>query len=452
MPYANPLKKQAHNKQYQADNKLNLMITRLEKRLENEESPINIRQSTYDQIKDIERAQDLIQHVKIMKQYTTPATTTRNATAPAAAPAPAPAPAAARSTTRNNATATTNNNVSSQQPKTASSTAIRTFILNTPIISTEGTRNTYFNRINVLSKLICKKEFVYRGTKTEGDEFDMMCIFNKDSIEKLKQKYTNKNTLTHYLSTMLWMHDHITIIKNNADKDTIKSIQDFQKDSKDDALEELIEKADEEADNNDYDEDYKRMEQETHKILKKTSNFDNEYLISVLYRLSIFDDKGNLSIIPRNYYHNMRIVETESDIDDKYKNNYYVKDEGTMIINDYKTKSKGRIYYKINRTAKAKLSNVLKDKRQWMFQQKNAVEPIANTNVSQLITKTLTMSINLYRKVMKQNFQNKGMSLKQIANASKNSIQTGRTSYATTKTKPKKKPTAALRRSKRNKR
>lgn len=258
---------------------------------------------------------------------------------------------------------------------------------------------TYTSRSKVLVRLLC------------GDSNDFMCIYKKTNVKIIEKAYPDGKALA-YVSFMLKMIDSNPEIKERV---TTK-MREFLVKEQDRLTQQNtargIRSNDQHMIDNDYDEQYKEMHDKTY-----TTN--KQKLVEILYLHSIYDKKGKLIVIPRNYYHNTQIITSPREV--IAEENYYNKKTGTFYINNFKTKTKYE-------ASKYQVSDDIKNKINKLIGNNKYLFTDNNSNLSAYIKLTLGFNINHYRKIMKAYFM-KTLSREDIARSMKNSVATGKAAY-----------------------
>jgi len=280
----------------------------------------------------------------------------------------------------------------------------REFILKNPV---ERTRVTYKSKLNVLMKLLCKK-----------NEDNFMCIYKKESIPLIKKEY--KAIANQYINFMLYMIDNVDEIKNRVAKNLVDLLRKEAKITGSTATSTTIRTNEERKKNTDYTEKYDNM------INKDTSKLtDIEKLIRSVYINGIYDTTNTLRLIPRNYLYSAKIIKNLRE-NDKI-NNFYIERTGTLVINDFKTKTGYEpIMYKIATHVKELISQSLKkNPREYLFGQ------YKRDSFNLKISKSLGTGIDDYRRIMKDyhHLKKPEYTLEYIADVMRNSPTSGKISY-----------------------
>jgi hypothetical protein len=238
-----------------------------------------------------------------------------------------------------------------------------------------------------------------------------MCIYKKTNVKIIEKAYPDGKALA-YVSFMLKMIDSNDEIKERV---TTK-MREFLVKEQDRLTQQNtargIRSNDQHMKDNDYDEQYKEMYDNTY-----TTN--KQKLVEILYLHSIYDKKGKLIVVPRNYYHNTQIITSPREV--IAEENYYNKKTGTFYINNFKTKTKYE-------ASKYQVSDDIKNKINKLIGNNKYLFTDNNSNLSAYIKLTLGFNINHYRKILKAHFM-KTLSREDIARSMKNSVATGKAAY-----------------------
>ena len=401
MPFSTKERKAEHNKQYKDTNKPMLTIRRIIKLNQK-----TITQKTYELIKDF--VEDDLFWDKVSVRKTIQQTT--NEMVQTMVPVVAQPTTTVGRTTRNKPTNTPQVNTPQVNGPTVSMTKTtypvqlaRDFILANPVLQT---RKTYKSRINVLIKLLCKKQ----------DDF--MCIYKKESFGLIKKKYKNPDQ---YFNFMLYMIDNVPEIKKRVDANIVKELRKAATETKTISDANTIRTNIARQKNTDYDDEYEKL------VSKDTSKLnDMEKLIRQFYIYGIYGNQKTkpLRMIPRNYLFEAKIIKTQRE-NDKV-GNFYIEKTGTLLINDFKTKTRYEpITYNIATVVKQQISKSLKKHpRDYLF------GDYERNDFNKILSKSLGTGIDHYRRIMRAHHLKDGKySLEEIATAMKNSPTSGVISY-----------------------
>jgi hypothetical protein len=269
-----------------------------------------------------------------------------------------------------------------------------------------GTKRTYNSKLNVLMKLLCKKN---------DDNF--MCIYTLGSVAIIKKKY--KNITNQYINFMLGMVDKIPEIKERVSVKVLALLKKAAPKATAIATAVTYRKNEERNITTDYDLEY------TNLINKDTSTLNEmEKLVRMFYIDGIYDKSEKLKMIPRNYLFDVKII-TNIRQNDKI-NNFYIVKTGKLIINDFKTNAKYEpIVYILNSKVKDKISeNLKKDSRDYLFGYN------IRDSFNKIISKSLGVGVDNYRRIMKRYHQKDNKySLEYLADVMRNSVTAGIISY-----------------------
>jgi hypothetical protein len=142
--------------------------------------------------------------------------------------------------------------------------------------------------------------------------------------------------------------------------------------------------------------------------------------LKTLYIQGIYDDKGELAMIPRNYFVKTKVVRRMSDTNKI--DNFYLKSTGTVILNTYKTASQyGPIKYRVPKNVRIVLNRHAGDS-EYLF------GDVDVSTMNRKIKDALGVGIDDYRRIMKRKHADK-YSVEQIAKAMAHAPTTGKVSY-----------------------
>eukprot|EP00976_Prorocentrum_cordatum_P110650 1195237-Prorocentrum_minimum.AAC.4 len=138
----------------------------------------------------------------------------------------------------------------------------------------------------------------------------------------------------------------------------------------------------------------------------KTQYASQKHIIALLYSKGLFDDNGNLILVPRNYFWNVELVERDSDMLEKPKKtqgsgfNYYNINNGKLYLQSYKTVGKyDAITLILNKyTQKVIMDSYKENKRQWLFLTKFGNRYASNNSFGSQIGESVGITVNQIRR------------------------------------------------------
>lgn len=258
-----------------------------------------------------------------------------------------------------------------------------------------GTEKTYNSKINA----IMTKFGLSRESGLWSD------IYHKSFDEIIDTLSVYKNP-SGYIVVLLYIYERSEKLKAIVDKfdDTLyDKLQEEYRDSQ--GREKVVNRESKKNDKTNYIQHYHDLfaiEQE----LAKTQYASSKHIISLLYSRGLFDNEGNLLLIPRNYFWNIEFVESDDEIIEKPRHigsgyNYYNYNTGKLYIQSYKTAGKYKAINIIlnNYTRKVILKSYNNKKRKWLFTTTHGDTPYAsNTSFGSQISETLGITINQFRR------------------------------------------------------
>lgn len=183
-----------------------------------------------------------------------------------------------------------------------------------------ATGATYKSKANALMRLFDIKTGVFSDIFTEGND--------ADRVKMLKDKYVCP---VGYIGFILWLRDHnekLLSILTDERVSFYKQQFDLEKDKN---SVRLIE-----ARNTDtsYVNIYKALF-DLEKHLRATQYGNMNHLIATMYTTALYDTHGVVHMNPRNYFHTVRLVRDDEDMN--ITENFLNVVTGRMVINDFKT-------------------------------------------------------------------------------------------------------------------
>ena len=364
MPYANPEDKKAHNKRYHDERKVALMIARLQKA-----SATQVTQYTYDLIKG-EADGNWLNTLTIIGKNQVPENQDKQV-------------------------------VRRGRVKVSPDRAKE---LIDALDVSDNTKKTYKSKVNALVTLLCDKVK------------DFTCIYTNinKKITILNREYTNS---TSYLAFMVKMSNIEEIGQHIPAQNKAILVRKFQS-TKHTTDTQAIEKTKERNQNTDWKEEYKDLVD--HVSDDVDDCYKEEVVIHHLYVYGVKDKKGVLKMIPRNYFFDTKVVQSQKQTNKT--DNFYVKSSGTIIVNDFKTKKKHKpIKYQISTDDKKYINKFVGD-REYLFGN------ISRETMNQKIHLALGVGIDDYRRIMRHRYLEK-YSLEYVSEVMKHSPQVGEAYY-----------------------
>lgn len=364
MPYATKEAKRAHNDRYHAEHKVRLIIARMQKR-----GQTRIGQRVYDQIKD-EAPPEWLQTLTIIqgKLKATP-------------------------------TAAEEEKQRIRQGRAKISVDRAKEMIDTMDVA-DSTKRNMKSMVNSLVKLLC----IERN--------DFLCIYTKINakVDLIKREYKNPSTMIQFMKTMIDKHESIRNRVPQQNRNILNRRAASEATTQEAKKIETTKQRDAET----------NWAAEYERIVQHEAATDELKAIKSLYVDGVRNDKGYLTMIPRNYYHSMKVVNNQRQT--TKTDNFYIKSSGTVVINDYKTKKQyGMIKYKLPKTVRSILNRYAGNK-ETLFE---GSADVMNTKVR----KAIGSGIDDYRRIMKHKFESDGISVEAIAKAMAHAPTTGNVSY-----------------------
>jgi hypothetical protein len=357
MPYASKESKAAHNRSYGSQRKVPLMIARM-KRL----NQSRITQRAYDTIKD-EADPVWLATLKVIKSK-----------------------------------------ADEQQPARRGRVKISPNRVKELIDSNDkysaGTKKTYKSKVDTLVRLLC----------ANGRDFTCMYTKINQKIDTLNKEYKDPST---YLRFMAAMVDEFEEIRQHIPKQNVGILNRRKKQAETTQQAKAIEN----NESRDAETDWKRS---YNSMVLHPAATDELKALKTLYIQGIYDDKGELAMIPRNYFVKTKVVRRMSDTNKI--DNFYLKSTGTVILNTYKTASQyGPIKYRVPKNVRIVLNRHAGDS-EYLF------GDVDVSTMNRKIKDALGVGIDDYRRIMKRKHADK-YSVEQIAKAMAHAPTTGKVSY-----------------------
>ena len=433
MPYSDPEKKKVYNKAYYQRNKERINADRVITDLKNDKQRC-VRQKTilkYDEAFDnnqLEFLDNLVQNCKIERKqlYELPKPQPI-VEAPIIPDIPFVQKLPVRKTFKKN----TNKD-------TFTIDEARTVIHGSRKVDDGGTEAGYMSRANAIMKKF--------GLNNETGLWSDVYKFGFDEIIKVLTKtlqnpggYKNPSG---YIVVLLYIYERSDKLKAIVDKQdkTNKLLEKLQieyKDAQD--REKVVNRAEKQGDETNYIQHYKDLFS-IEDNFKKTDYASQKHLVSLMYSKGLLDDTGTPLIIPRNYFWNVELVESDDQIKKKPPTaslgyNYYNVNTGRMFIQTYKTApGYGAIDIILSKyTQKVIAKSYDLNKRTWLFVTSDNDKYSDNTSFNSKISNTLGITVNQIRRA----FVNYYLFVKKIprnivAKWARHSVEVNELTYTTT--------------------
>ena len=365
MPFATKESKAEHNRQYRADRKVPLMMQRMQKR-----GQTRISQRAYDLIKG-EASPEWLSTLKIIggELRETPTTTQ-----------------------------TEKQRVSGRVK--VSPDRVKELIDANPKYSA-GTRKIYKSKVNALMKLLC------------ADQRDFSCIYTKINakVSIIKREYKDATGYLRFMATMV--DEFPEEIGRHVAKQNV-AILNRRKAAEVNAQQgKTIETNQQREAATDWKVEYDKMVQ--HYV-----ETDELKAIKALYIDGVRDHKGVIRMIPRNYFHGLKVVSNQKQVNKV--DNFYVKSSGTIIINDYKTQK----FYK---QIKHRLPKGVRAIMNTLIGNKTVIFEGSAESMNAKVRQAIGVGVDDYRRIMKHRAQSEGLSVEAVAKAMAHAPATGIVSY-----------------------
>jgi len=153
------------------------------------------------------------------------------------------------------------------------------------------------------------------------------------------------------------------------------------------------------------------------------------HLISVMYTHALYDEKDTIHINPRNYFHCVKLVNKDDDMDEE--NNFYNIDTGRLLLNDYKTSGIYKPYDVILSQKVQKIINdsIDKNERTYLIEKEKG-GTMAPNSLSEMVQRVMGHTIDTIRKSIESYEINvKKTSREHLAWVSRHTIITQEVSY-----------------------
>ena len=257
-----------------------------------------------------------------------------------------------------------------------------------------GTEKSYYQKINsIMTKFDLDKE---NGLWSDVYKAGF------DKIVEVLSVYKNPSG---YIVVLLYIYERSEKLKAIVDKmddGLYKKLQVEYRESQ--SREKVANRETKLADKTNYIQHYKDLfmiEEE----YSNTQYASQKHIIALLYSKGLFDDNGNLILVPRNYFWNIELVERDSDMLEKPKTqgsgyNYYNVNNGKLYLQSYKTVGKyDAITLILNKyTQKVIMDSYKENKRQWLFLTKFGNRYSSNSSFGSQIGESVGITVNQIRR------------------------------------------------------
>lgn len=296
-------------------------------------------------------------------------------------------------------------------------------------IKTEITDTKFKGTLQEMTDIINSRDTKDNTKKTHINSVkSLLKIFKVNTLEEVIKNNTvdniNKVINENYKSPAGLYNILLLFFDNNEElKNTYKS--------KYNKLKEQTGKTKDETTLNSYTkrlEDTNDYQTEYNNIINKTNEDDTLNLIHKLYTIGINNHKGQLTMIPRNYFKNVRLVEEDINTESE---NWYNYNTGRLVINDHKTSNKFKYNYFLPDEVVTLIEKSIQDKpRLFLFSNQLGNMPIDENMLQKKIKLALGVSINEYRKIMENYFiQFKNIPIETVEKAMGHQLTTSLISY-----------------------
>lgn len=269
---------------------------------------------------------------------------------------------------------------------------------------TDTSKKAYQSKLNALMNLLCET------TK------DFTCVYTKisEKIRIIQREYKNPSA---YLSFMLKMSNTADISKYIPARNKnilVRKFQELTKTEKSQAIENTKKR----NETTNWNEKY--MELVNYDELDFDEGYKEESIIHLLYVYGVKNKQQELKMIPRNYFYNTKVVLNQKQTNKT--DNFYVKTSGTIIVNDFKTKTRYKpIKYQLSTEHKRIINKFIGDK-EYLF------GDLTREAMNDKIKKALGVGIDDYRRIMRHRYL-KDYSLEYVSDVMRHTPQEGENYY-----------------------
>lgn len=296
-------------------------------------------------------------------------------------------------------------------------------------VKTEITDTKFKGTLEEMTEIINSKDTKPNTKKTHINSVkSLLKIFKIDTLEEVIKNNTvdniNKVINENYKSPTGLYNILLFFFDNHEELKTTYKL-------KYDAIKQQTTKTKDETTLNSYTkriEDTKDYQTEYNNLINKTNDDDTLNLIHKLYTVGINNQKGELTMIPRNYFKNVRLVEQNIETENE---NWYNYNTGRLVINDHKTSNKFKYDYYLPGEVVSLIEKSIEDKpRLFLFSNQLGNMPMDQNLLQKKIKSALGVSINDYRKIMENYFiQFKNIPIETVEKTMGHQLTTSLVSY-----------------------
>lgn len=168
---------------------------------------------------------------------------------------------------------------------------------------------------------------------------------------------------------------------------------------------------------------------EKEKELNAQEYASTRHLIATMYTHALYDEKNTIHINPRNYFHCVKLVNADDEMDDEH--NFYNITTGRLLLNDYKTSA---IYNPYDVVLTSAVQKVIKDsiqlKPRAYLIEKSKGNCMAPNSLSELVKRIFGYTIDDIRKSIESYEINvKKTDRTHLATVSRHTVLTQEVSY-----------------------
>ena len=261
----------------------------------------------------------------------------------------------------------------------------------------------------------------------KSNSFTDILMNNTNEVIFDALKEANKKSMDNVLGAILLVvEDLVPQLGAMLGKDRLKEIRKM-KDSKDrqykaQSYQKQIEKG---KLNINYTEYFDELTQ-LNKKLEETEPGSEKYLINSLFVLGIYNDSGDLTMIPRlHYFKNVKLVNNDKDMNDT--GNFYNTKTGRLLLNNYKTvKTYGPYDYTLPKKVRQIINDSLqKNPREYL------IEPYSDNVYKRKVDNAVPKGNQHYREYLSNFFFRQGYEADVLSPVMAHDVSTAYKSYLT---------------------
>ena len=293
-----------------------------------------------------------------------------------------------------------------------------------------ATEQSYYSKITAIMKKL-------NLDKTNGLWSDAY----KAGFQKIVDALSGYKNPSNYIVVLLYVYsrsEKLKAIVDKYDRTLYEKLEEYYQDSQ--SKEKVTRRNKSKDDKTNYIQHYEDLFA-IEKLYAETQYASNKHIIALLYSKGLLDDKGNLLIVPRNYWWGVELVQNDNDMVEKPSTagniipyNFYNVKTGKMFLQSYKTVGKYKaITITLSKYAQKVIADSYKsNKRKYLFETKNNARYASSSSFNSQIGESVGLTVNQIRRAfINYQYHKVGLERDKLAKLAGHSVDVEELVYST---------------------